>query len=434
MVLTRLVGEGDSVGRLVFIDAARATAHDAAAWCALMRRLNERRNSIARDLGGPLTLILPPALDVDFARLAPDLWSIRSVAVELRERDAPMPLLQAFDFAAGMVEDEATLQHEIEQLRERAAAGSEPAMRSLRVLLVRLAGAKRRTGDIGEAERLIDEAMGLAERLGDRGERAGCQIARAELAKGRGDYDLALQLLDEAQAVLRELQDAWALAAAVGHRADILQARGELDEALRIRMDEQLPVYERLGDVRSRAVTMGKVADILQARGELDEALRIRREAELPVYERLGDVRERAVTMGKIADILQLRGEIEEALRILSEEALPSARKIGDVDLIASLLFLCAKSRLARDSLQPDEVPALFSELKESFTLFKKLQRLDGIAAVGALFGQVLAAAERWDEALSVLDETATAYDRRDQTDLAAQIRALQDRIRAESD
>jgi hypothetical protein len=100
------------------------------------------------------------------------------------------------------VEDEATLQHEIEQLRERAAAGSEPAMRSLRVLLVRLAGAKRRTGDIGEAERLIDEAMGLAERLGDRGERAGCQIARAELAKGRGDYDLALQLLDEVQAVL----------------------------------------------------------------------------------------------------------------------------------------------------------------------------------------------------------------------------------------
>jgi hypothetical protein len=179
---------------------------------------------------------------------------------------------------------------------------------------------------------------------------------------------------------------------------------------------------------------MGQIADILQQRGETEEALRIRREEELPVYERLGDVRERAVTMGKIADILQLRGEIEEALRILSEEALPSARKIGDVDLIASLLFLCAKSRLARDSLQPDEVPALFSELKESFTLFKKLQRLDGIAAVGALFGQVLAAAERWDEALSVLDETATAYDRRDQTDLAAQIRALQDRIRAESD
>ena len=50
-------------------------------------------------------------------------------------------------------------------------------------------------------------------------------------------------------------------------------------------------MYERLGDVRSRAVTLGKIADILAARGEQDEALRIRREEELPVYERLGDVR-----------------------------------------------------------------------------------------------------------------------------------------------
>ena len=77
----------------------------------------------------------------------------------------------------------------------------------------------------------------------------------------------------------------------MGQIADILQSRGELDEALRIRREEELPVYERLGDVRSRAVTMGQIADILQSRGELDEALRIRREEQLPVYERLGDVR-----------------------------------------------------------------------------------------------------------------------------------------------
>jgi phosphopentomutase len=51
-----------------------------------------------------------------------------------------------------------------------------------------------------------------------------------------------------------------------------------LDEALRIRQEEELPVYERLGDVRARAVTLGKIADVYQARGQLDEALRIRRE------------------------------------------------------------------------------------------------------------------------------------------------------------
>jgi len=116
-----------------------------------------------------------------------------------------------------------------------------------------------------------------------------------------------------------------------GQIAGILYARGELDEALRIRREEELPVYERLGDVRSRAVTMGQIADILQVRGELDEALRTLREEVLPAFERLGAVRERAVTMGRIADILQARGELDEALRIRREEELPVFERLGDV-------------------------------------------------------------------------------------------------------
>jgi hypothetical protein len=35
---------------------------------------------------------------------------------------------------------------------------------------------------------------------------------------------------------------------------DILQTRGELDEALRIRRQDQLPIYKRLGEVREKAV------------------------------------------------------------------------------------------------------------------------------------------------------------------------------------
>jgi len=116
----------------------------------------------------------------------------------------------------------------------------------------------------------------------------------------------------------------------MGKIADILQARGQLAEALRIRREEQLPVFERLGDVRSKTVTMGKIADILQARGQLDEALLIRREEQLPVFERLGDVRSKAVTMGKIADILQARGQLAEALRIRREEQLPVYERLGD--------------------------------------------------------------------------------------------------------
>jgi hypothetical protein len=77
----------------------------------------------------------------------------------------------------------------------------------------------------------------------------------------------------------------------------VLTARGELEQALRIRREEELPVYERLGDMRAHAITLGQIADVLAARGELEQALRIRREEELPVYERLSDVRTRAITL-----------------------------------------------------------------------------------------------------------------------------------------
>jgi tetratricopeptide (TPR) repeat protein len=110
----------------------------------------------------------------------------------------------------------------------------------------------------------------------------------------------------------------------------LLQARGRLDEALKIRNEEELPVYERLGDVFERAVTMGKIADVLKARGQLGEALKIRNEEQLPVYERLGEVRSRAVTMGKIADILQARGQLDEALKILQGDVLPVYGRLGD--------------------------------------------------------------------------------------------------------
>jgi hypothetical protein len=53
--------------------------------------------------------------------------------------------------------------------------------------------------------------------------------------------------------------------------------------------------------VRSRAVTLGQIADIYQARGDLDGALKIRQEDELPVYEKLGDVRELLITRANIA-------------------------------------------------------------------------------------------------------------------------------------
>jgi len=78
---------------------------------------------------------------------------------------------------------------------------------------------------------------------------------------------------------------------------------------LRIRREEELPVFEKLGDVLNRAITLGKVADIHEARGQLDEALRIRREDALPVFEKLGNVRELLVGRANLALIHLARNQ-----------------------------------------------------------------------------------------------------------------------------
>jgi hypothetical protein len=72
-------------------------------------------------------------------------------------------------------------------------------------------------------------------------------------------------------------------------------------------------------DERSWAIVQGKIADILYAKGELDEAMRIRKEEELPVYERLGDVRSTAVLYWGIAQLHMAKDELVHAAEYASK-------------------------------------------------------------------------------------------------------------------
>ncbi len=183
-----------------------------------------------------------------------------------------------------------------------------------------------------------------------------------------GDGKTADDLLERGFAAFEaaeEVTDVDALPLLDGY-ADRLHQRGELDEALRIRTQEELPVYERLGDVRSKTVTQGKIADILTQRGQLEEALRIRTEKELPVYERLGDVHQKAVTQGKIADILTQRGQLEEALRIRTQEELPVYERLGDVRSKAATQGKIADILTQRGQLE-EALRILTDEVLETF-------------------------------------------------------------------
>ena len=147
------------------------------------------------------------------------------------------------------------------------------------------------------------------------------------------------------------------------------------------------------------------------------------------LFEQAKDAYSRAVTMGQIADILAQRGETDEALRIHIEERLPAAKSVKDLDSIAHIRFLCAQLRIYRGGIESGELQTIYEELSESFGIYLKLQRVDGVAYSGMLLGQVLAVGGMTDEALQVLDQSAAAFEKLQFTKQVETVRDLQKRI-----
>ena len=113
--------------------------------------------------------------------------------------------------------------------------------------------------------------------------------------------------------------------------ANLTQSAGDLDLSLAL-AERKVKVDVKRGEdgERGRALAWSKIADIRMARGDLDEALRIRLEEQLPVYERLSDVRERAVTLAKITQIHAARENYAAATQLLESEVIPLLSEIGD--------------------------------------------------------------------------------------------------------
>lgn len=278
-------------------------------------------------------------------------------------------------------------------------------------------------GHVDEALRLLrEEALPRAQQFESTRDTAAYQGQIADILIEFGKLDEALRVVrDEALPNAERASDVKLIAALQGRIADILEARDRCnEEALRIRQQEVLPVFERFNDVHAIAVTKGKIADLLEARDQRDEALRILEQEVLPIFERLHDVREIAITKGRIADIFFARGEFDEA-RELQEERLAINRDHRFLSGIAGALW-----DLALIDLRQDKRPDALHRLAKAYELVLQLDRTEGIAAIGAVLGQMLASfSKRGGEALEVLNRSAAAYRQLGRAEQADQVEIL---------
>ena len=239
---------------------------------------NIRREAVAHEVRTSLLLWLDEDAIADLARVAIDLWAWRTSVITFTT--APQRL--------------AIREPDIRDIDDRTRDERAARIEFLRLTLL-------------EPDLPDDMRVGFGLELGDLAASLG-RVAEAESAY---------------RAAAAAAADEHSRTVAMGRVADILQARGALDEALRIRREEELPVYERLGDVRERAVTLHKIAKALFEAGGLDDARAP--EIHAAASEAFAIVRRLKLAEGVghsgtlLARILGTVGRIDEALPILDE-------------------------------------------------------------------------------------------------------------------
>jgi tetratricopeptide (TPR) repeat protein len=369
---------------------------------ATIHSLNYQREKLAARVTAPLVLWLYSGQIAPFAHEAPDLWAWRTMVIDFtcsQESKVDQQIFRdRFDANSADKEQQMARLSAIDEYLN----GKEVKTLSDVDLLLEKAEINNRIGELEAAEKVAREGLRLSRQFNDRRKMGMAYGHIANILMIRGELDEALRIRTEEELpIYQKLGDIRSSAVAQGRIADIFMERGGLNEALRIRIEEELPTFRRLGDARSTAITQGHIADILMARGELDEALRIRLEEELPTFQELGDIRSIAVTQGKIGDVRMARGELDAALRIRIEEQLPVFRELGDIRSVAVTQGRIVDILIVRGEL--DEALRILTE--EGLPTYRKLGDVRATAMTQGKIADILVARGKLGEALRILTE-----------------------------
>jgi hypothetical protein len=132
--------------------------------------------------------------------------------------------------------------------------------------------------------------------------------------------------------------------------------------------------------------------------------------------------RERAVTLGDIARLRAQAGDVDDAHK-LKRENLEISRGLGDLDCVANSQFFLAQLELQKGRSE-DALP----RLAESWDINCRIGRADGIAIVGAFYGQLLIPTDR-PRAISILQTSRAAFQKLGMTPYVGQIDDLLKRL-----
>ena len=349
------------------------------AWDHFLLRANEHRDAARRHLRGSLILAAPPRVKPRARDAAPDLWSIRSLVLDL----TPMSELVGGRTDRGNLEAQRT---------PDSAESGDPDI----PVDIDFVGAEiERTLRIIRDNREFSPE-GLVRGLG--------RAVAGHLYKGetRKAVDLAREAVDLLRARPRGndlLAEALTLLSeAVRADGDIAASADQLDEAVMLRRNVLTADGETSYGLRGLAIGLNKAGDVRTESGDLEAATSAFEES-LAICRRVLDVygetsqalRDLAVSLERIGDIHRGAGELKAATSAF-EESLALDRQLLDVygetpqalrDLSISLNRMGAVHRATGD------LKAATSAFEESLALRRRLLEV---------YGEATSSAERIDE------------------------------------
>ena len=277
------------------------------AWFAALTGLNQQRNPFRRQFDYPVILVGAPWMAAIMCDHAPDLWSIRSLAIHIEpESAAPLPERQQLepDPVTPMEAPVRPVRRFDPKLAMRASDAGRGVVgreRNLIVLLGRAAAGFAGQGGWTQGESLWREAADTARRVGDLALEAEAHLQLGDLMITVGRTADAMAEYRAGHVILERLaaadpgNAAWQRDLSVSHNkiGDVLVGQGDLAAALgsyraSLSMAERLAAADpgNAGWQRDLSVSHNKIGDVQQVQGDLVAALE-RYRASLTIAERL---------------------------------------------------------------------------------------------------------------------------------------------------
>ncbi|MGW5740751.1 tetratricopeptide repeat protein [Amycolatopsis sp. NPDC003861] len=216
-------------------------------------------------------------------------------------------------------------------------------------VLLRLATAHDRRGQLAEALELAAQALPKWRRLGDpRGEAATlCALAIPTMELGR--HDQAIAHLEAALAKYEQTEDRRGEAHALGMLGYLNELHGNLQVALR-QHESAARMLREIGHVQGLAHTLNNLGSVQERLGLLTEALASYTEAHGHAAE-VGDRCVEAYALNNLGNVHRQRGRYAEAVRY-HDKAREVAANVPDADLRTQLYLDRGATALARGARQ----------------------------------------------------------------------------------